>query len=784
MKKKISRFFVGIIVFQLLLGVLSAQTVTLTFTGKQQNNHYVQLNRVVITNLTKNWQETVLWPDTVLTMQEGTGIDEYIENTSFALSQNNPNPFRGTTNITLTVAEHGTISIHITDVSGHTIVEPRNYASLQPGVHHFCISLSTIGSYIMTARQNGKISSIKMICNEGRGTNHIDYIGTTPNITYVLKSTTNNPFNVGDQMEYVGYATINGDEIESQHITQAQDSSQYIALVFPNAQPQDGEPCPVAPTVTDYDGNVYNTVQIGNQCWMKENLRTTHYADGTSIALGSTANNTVVYRYYPNNDSSNVSTYGYLYNWVAVMHEHTSSSTNPSGVQGICPIGWHVPSDAEWTQLTDYVSTQSQYVCGNGSSRIAKSLSSTTGWNSSTNTCAVGNTPDNNNATGFSAFPAGCYYYNNICAYFNYGAYFWSSTQGICDGAYRRILYFCDVDVTSGNYDKREGYSVRCIRDTLGVITSAATNITSFSATLNGCITNPDNVTITEMGFEWKTLNNDTYTQVIVTGDILTYDLIGLSINTSYTYRAYINTPNGNFYGEDVIFTTFEDAQPCPNAPTVTDYDGNVYNTVQIGNQCWMKENLRTTHYANGAYIELGGENEFIALRYYPNDDSSNVNTYGYLYNWKAAMRNSSSSSAIPSGVQGICPNEWHMPSDIEWTQLTNYVSSQNQYVCGSDSANIAKALASTTGWWVSGYEETCAVANNQNSNNATGFSALPAGNSFNGAYAFHYGAYFWSSTENSDIAALIRWLGTGYVNVHRNNYNKSYGLSVRCIHD
>ncbi len=176
-------------------------------------------------------------------------------------------------------------------------------------------------------------------------------------------------------------------------------------------------------TVTDFDGNTYATVQIGEQCWMKENLRTTHYADGTSISHGNTESFDVGYWYYPDDNSSNKATYGLLYNWKAVMRDSSSSSSNPSGVQGICPKGWHVPSYAEWTQLTDYVSSQSEYWCGGNSDAIAKALASTTKWKCSGDNCGVGNNPSTNNATGFSALPAGGYHGN-----FGYGASFWSST--------------------------------------------------------------------------------------------------------------------------------------------------------------------------------------------------------------------------------------------------------------------------------------------------------------------------------------------------------------------
>ncbi len=216
-------------------------------------------------------------------------------------------------------------------------------------------------------------------------------------------------------------------------------------------------------TVTDVEGNVYNTVQIGNQCWMKENLRTTKYSDGTEIALGSDTSTTTAYRYNPNNNAGNVDTYGYLYNWKAVMGNSPSSSANPSGVQGICPTGWHVPSSEEWTQLTNYVGTQSEYKCDGSSTNIAKALASTTGWSSSSTTCAVGNNPSTNNATGFSAFPAG--YYHGSYYPFGYYAYFWSATGSISNNAYYRNLNYDNANVDSNSSSKNYGRSVRCLKD-------------------------------------------------------------------------------------------------------------------------------------------------------------------------------------------------------------------------------------------------------------------------------------------------------------------------------
>ena len=549
------------IILAFLFSALQAQTVTLTFTGKDANNHYVQLNRVSITNLTKGWQETIYWPDTTLVMQNGTGIDESVANGGFGLLQNNPNPFTGTTDVNLTVADAGAVTLEIMDGNGRIAVETRHGTSLQPGTHQFRVSLSAAGTYIMTARQNGKTSSIKMVCNGAGNGNGIEYIGaatveTRHGTSPQPKSTTTNPFTFGDQMEYVGYATINGAEVESQRITQAQGTSQTFALQFAVSQYQvptvttaaitditsisatcggnvtsdggttitargvcwsishnptissshttngngigsftsiltelsdnttyyvrayatnsvgtaygnevsftarDGQPCPGTPTITDIDGNTYNTVQIGQQCWMKENLRTTQYADGTSIAQDNWA--------YPDSVASNQSTYGLLYKWATVMRNSPSSSANPSGVQGICPTGWHVPSDAEWKQLEMEVG-MSQHDADSTGYRgdIAAKLSGTTGWWNSSQQNSPGNTSAvEHNSSGFSALPAGAYQSPGAGYYSMYAsAIFWTATQVNNSRAWRRWLMYCYEGVLRIDYGKDSYQSVRCVKD-------------------------------------------------------------------------------------------------------------------------------------------------------------------------------------------------------------------------------------------------------------------------------------------------------------------------------
>lgn len=221
--------------------------------------------------------------------------------------------------------------------------------------------------------------------------------------------------------------------------------------------------------VTDIDGNSYDAIQIGNQVWMTDNLRTTRYADGSTIPLGDSNSYTEPYRYAPGlnqsseENMSNAAQYSYLYNWSAVMNVASSSTSNPSGVQGICPDGWHVPSDAEWTELTTYVKSQPNYLSSGSAEHIAKALAATWGWNSSNMTDVPGNNPSTNNSTGFSAPPAG--YWDDGTHNFGGKAYFWSATEGYNQDAYGLEIHNDYEIVQRYNDYKYVGLSVRCIRN-------------------------------------------------------------------------------------------------------------------------------------------------------------------------------------------------------------------------------------------------------------------------------------------------------------------------------
>jgi uncharacterized protein (TIGR02145 family) len=269
---------------------------------------------------------------------------------------------------------------------------------------------------------------------------------------------------------------------------------------------------------------------------------------------------------------------------------------------------------------------------------------------------------------------------------------------------------------------------------------------------------------------------------------VLITSLCILSIQLALPQSMIVNKTDGSkatFQVADIENITFEDLN------TFTDLrDSTIYETVKIGDQIWMRENLAYLPTVSPSK-EVSDTTPFCYVRGYEGSTVSlakanaNYGTYGVLYNWPAVMNGASSSTSVPSGVQGICPSGWHLPSDAEWTVLTDYLA-DNGYGYGGSGSDIGKSMAAISGWTSNSIAGT--VGNDQTSNNRSGFTTLPGGNLNNNGYFDNLGnaAFFCSSSDSDAGNAWYRNLDCSYDGVNRFNYyhNKSCGFSVRCLKD
>ena len=780
-------------------------------------------------------------------------------------------------------------------------------------------------------------------------------------------------------------------------------------------------------TLYDIDGNDYATLLLGSQCWMKQNLRTTRYADGTEIPYSTSTvySHTSPYRYAPDSWSSeDLVAYGYLYNWVAAMHGSSSSAANPSGVRGACPAGWHLPSDAEWTQLTDFVASDINNVCNDNPAYFIKAMASLEGWGTCVGSgCVLCSDTSKNNTTGFSVLPSGVWNTNNGAFDTGLGyqtgvSDFYSSTGYEDNKVWIRLFdYYEDVRRTA--YASGNGYSIRCVLDcatghtylptvsgvslihtgdttvsmaasvasdggaevsergvcwsttqhftptsttnhteaaeggvgdfaVIGklapgktyyvrayatnskgtaygaevtfvmpnfptVTTAEVTEISANTATTGGEVTADGGKSVTARGVCWSTsanptiendttlnlnlngsnvgsfvsnltgltpsetyhvrayatnsvgtaygedvsftttslvpptvttgavnLNVNTANVITVTatceGDVtdegtdavtargvcwsisqnptiddslttddgsgtgsFTCNITGFNASTTYYVRAYATNSAGTAYGNQVVFTPKVDAKSCAAAPTVTDHEGNEYATVQIGNYCWMRENLRTTTSPKTGTYLVNTEHKTsnvssykgskVAHWPYNNSTTYAPKGYGLQYNWCAAMDTANPNNYVEVPTQssggnntsfkfshsephrGICPAGWHVPSFQEWGNLTSAVSEAGKLAGGND--------------WDSSSNATAPGNYDYADRNVSGFTALPAGkfNNSNSDRASTY-AYFWCSmqmADTNDARCMILYKND---NTTYNNYKDgiSQGMSVRCV--
>ena len=304
-----------------------------------------------------------------------------------------------------------------------------------------------------------------------------------------------------------------------------------------------------------------------------------------------------------------------------------------------------------------------------------------------------------------------------------------------------------------------------CKKDKPGFPTITTTDITEISYTSaysGGNVTNDGGSTIVSLGVCWNTsieptIENCENSEPCGNSDLVSFTshIYQLTANTLYYLRAYATNSVGISYGNEVSFTT---------PGTVTDIDGNIYNVITIGHKTWFKENLNTSRLNDGSSVPLNtklGELSEPAYRQYNNDEVTNDNTFGARYYW----------IAVNTGK--LCPTGWHVPTDNEWTSLTDYL--------GEDTKAGGQLKETGTTHWLSP---------NYGATNESGFTALP------GEYSGGMSGSWLSSTMDPGMGnpffgipyiPSTVWIITLHYNsivVERSRGSLDHAHSVRCLSD
>ena len=311
--------------------------------------------------------------------------------------------------------------------------------------------------------------------------------------------------------------------------------------------------------------------------------------------------------------------------------------------------------------------------------------------------------------------------------------------------------------------------------------TIEASLITQTTASTGGTISSDGGASITARGVCWSTSSNPTISLTTKTTDgsgvgAFTSNITVLSANTTYYVRAYATNSVGTAYGNQLNITTLQNSSTLNVAgPNITDIDGNTYQSVTNCGFTFTKQNLNVSKYSDGTPIpEVTDASQWAGLTtgawcYYQNS-TTNGTTYGKLYNWYAVMGiYDAASLANPNLRKKLAPMGWHIPSDSEWTQLTDCL--------GGTSVAGGKMKETGTASWQS--PNTAAT-------NASGFTGLPAGYRINGGAFFRigYDCTWWSSSEKDTNYAWWRKLTNNIGSVDKLDVFKRNACSVRCIKD
>ncbi|MFC2101976.1 FISUMP domain-containing protein [Bacteroidota bacterium] len=437
-----------ILLASVLISVFSAfsqkSSLELTFTAVDSHT-YVQLDEIKVINRTQETDTSIFWPDTSVTVEinQGdlllyvgyatiypVGVNEITrKEREFTLSQNYPNPVTDQGKFSVSIPEKGTLNIMVFDLMGRRVLNDE--LQLDEGYHAFSFTPGNEGHFILTATWKGSTRHIKIavtgdISGKRWGVVHMGYVNGEP----VLKVSS-------DVMDF---------EKESGILDRPETNETYTFQFATNIT------CPGTPSVT-YEGQVYNTIQIFSQCWLKENLNIGIMIPG----ILNQSNNGIIEKYCYDNDPDSCTKYGGLYQWNELMQY-----TTQEGTQGICPPGWHIPTDEEWKVLEGAVDTYygiGHYTWDNTGYRglnAGKNLKSTNGW------------PQGSNGTDlfdFSALPGGLVNPGGNFTFIFNSTFFSTSSMITGTQVWNRILDDMKNTIYRFEGGQPVAISLRCLKD-------------------------------------------------------------------------------------------------------------------------------------------------------------------------------------------------------------------------------------------------------------------------------------------------------------------------------
>ena len=429
--KKLSLLFVSI---YLSLTNLSAQEIVCTFNPKDASN---TIDSIRATNVVTG--ETAF--------ADGlNSINISSLTTEAALFPTNPveisvypNPFENYTRLKYYSNKNDNIKITIVNAAGQVVSE--NSQNIASGIHQFNISTNNNGLYILNITGNQTKFSQKIISiQNNQSVNKIEYNGYS-SMSPLEKSTKIE----GDEL--IHFYVYSGDNITK--IADSPTESKNYEVEFYECK--------------DADGKSYPIVQIGDQWWTAENLA---YLPNVSPPTEESYSEKYYYVYEYNGTNiaeakatENYRKFGVLYNWSAIMNGESGNNLNPSGVQGICPNGWHLPSDSEWDELAQFISNLKgpfNKEEGGDWEEVGKYLKATNDWNNE------GNGTDD---FGFSGLPGGFRYTEGFFYYIGEAGGWWTSTDIDATGVEDIVLSNEYNSLFMDGHFKEIGFSVRCIKD-------------------------------------------------------------------------------------------------------------------------------------------------------------------------------------------------------------------------------------------------------------------------------------------------------------------------------